>query len=77
MLSEFCPDICPWADIVVTQHAEDLESNPLQFQHSIMSSMTRRIPRMIEMDEKTLIILFTRFIVYRWFVHFAFDYYTR
>jgi hypothetical protein len=36
------------------QYAEDLGGNPLQFQQSIISSMMRRIPQTIEMDEKTL-----------------------
>jgi hypothetical protein len=49
------------------QYAEDLWSNPLQFQQSIISSMTRRIPWTMQMGEKTLNI-FTEDITYYWFI---------
>ena len=49
--------------LVSVLYAEDLRSNPLQFHQSIISFMMRRIPRTMEMDEKTLII-FTEDITY-------------
>ena len=45
---------------ILYQYAEDLGGNPLQFQQSIISSMMRRIPQTIEMDEKTLNIFIRR-----------------
>ena len=37
---------------ILYQYAEDLRSNPLQFQWTIMTSMMRRNPRTMKMGEK-------------------------